>query len=442
MTLRPSLSRQLENPTLSRDRRAELRCQLAKELEERGEYEDARSAMGTLWQYIGDHPKVKDLETNTAAEVLLRAGVLTGWLGDKHQITNAQEIAKNLISESISLFESVNDSKKILEARSELAYCYWREGAYDEARVMLRDVISRLSIDSELKAKAVLRSAIVERGASQYGKALGILTSNAPLFEKIKNHTIKGGYHNALAMVFRNLGTIEKREDYIDRAFVEYTAASFHFEEAHHKCYSANVENNLGFLHFKAGRFKEAHRHLDRARYLLATLKDKGTIAQVDETRARIFLAQRNYAEAEKVARSAVRTFEKGDRQSLLAEALTTQGIALAHLDYSEQARTNFLRAIELAQQAGAPYKIAETELKKIDDRLAEHRKQAASLCEEMRQHEHDLIKQALLRTQGVLTQAAEILGISYQRLDYLIEHRHQDLLKVRTPKKERLKRK
>jgi tetratricopeptide (TPR) repeat protein len=442
MTLRTSLLRQLENPTLSRDRRAELRCQLAKELEERGDYEDARSAMGTLWQYIGDRPKVKDLETNTAAEVLLRAGVLTGWLGDKHQITNAQEIAKNLISESISLFESVNDSKKILEARSELAYCYWREGAYDEARVMLRDVISRLSIDSELKAKAVLRSAIVERGASQYGKALGILTNNAPLFEKIKNHTIKGGYHNALAMVFRNLGTIEKREDYIDRAFVEYTAASFHFEEARHKCYSANVENNLGFLHFKAGRFKEAHRHLDRARYLLATLKDKGTIAQVDETRARVFLAQRNYAEAEKVARSAVRTLEKGGRQSLLAEALTTQAIALAHLDYSEQARTNFLRAIELAQQAGAPYKVAETELRKIDERLAQHRKQAASLGEEMRQHEHDLIKQALLSTQGILTQAAEILGISYQRLDYLIEHRHQDLLKVRTPKKERLKRK
>jgi DNA-binding NtrC family response regulator len=142
------------------------------------------------------------------------------------------------------------------------------------------------------------------------------------------------------------------------------------------------------------------------------------------------------------VARSTVRTLAKGGRQSLLADALTTQGIALANLDYDEQARFNFLRAIELAKQAGAPYTVAESELKKINARLAQQRNQAASFGEEMRQHEHDLIKQALLRTQGVLTQAAEILGISYQRLDYLIEHRHKDLIKVRKQKKERPKRK
>lgn len=45
MDVRASLQRQLENPNLSRNQRAELRCQLAKELEETGDYEAARQAM-------------------------------------------------------------------------------------------------------------------------------------------------------------------------------------------------------------------------------------------------------------------------------------------------------------------------------------------------------------------------------------------------------------
>lgn len=89
--------RQLENPTLNINQRAQLRCRLAKELENSGRYEDARKALDELWQRIGERPKIEELERSTAAEVLLRAGVLTGWIGGKQQITDAQETAKNLI---------------------------------------------------------------------------------------------------------------------------------------------------------------------------------------------------------------------------------------------------------------------------------------------------------------------------------------------------------
>ncbi len=48
MTLRASLLRELENPNLSVDRRAELCCELAKELEYKGEYEEARKMLERL----------------------------------------------------------------------------------------------------------------------------------------------------------------------------------------------------------------------------------------------------------------------------------------------------------------------------------------------------------------------------------------------------------
>jgi tetratricopeptide (TPR) repeat protein len=449
MTLQPSLLRQLENPHLNRDQRAELRCQVARELEDKGSYEDARDVMDELWQRIGEPPKIEGLERSTAGEVLLRAGVLTGLIGSKQQIANAQETAKNLISQSLSIFESLKYAKKILEAQTELALCYWREGSYDEARIVLQGVLARLTADGELKAKTVLRSAIVERSALLYNDALHILMDNAPLFEKIKNHTLRGSYHNELGIVLKNLAETEKKEDYIDRAFVEYEAASFHFEEAKHKPYRANVEHNLGFLYFKAGNFKRAHAHLERARRIVISLKDKATWAQYDDTRARVFLAEGRHAEAEKAARWAVCTFEQCGRQSLLAEALITHGIALARLTYYGQSLLAFQRAIAISQQIGAVKRAVEAALmmvRELGEHLASDEGQASvlgnALSKGRLRYEHNLIKQALIKADGSITDAARFLGITHQSLSYMLENRHKDLLKLRTPKKQRAKRK
>jgi tetratricopeptide (TPR) repeat protein len=487
MDVQASLLRQLENPNLTRDQRAELRCELAKELENSGEYEAARQAMSEFWQRIGEHPRLDGLETTTKGEVLLRAGVLTGWIGSNSQITGAQETAKNLISESISIFESRSYAKKVLEAQTELACCYWREGALDEARVVLKEVLARLTSNNELKAKAVLRSAIVEWSALRYADSLQTLTDAAPLFEKITNHTIKGSYHNALAGVLEDIGTSEQHADYLDRAFIEYTAASFHFEQAGHKPYRANVENNLGFLYFKANKFAEAHEHLDRARRLLVSLKDRSGVAQVDETRARVFIAEGRNAEAEQAASAAVNALGQGGRQSLLAEALITHGTVLARLKHNDYARATFLRAMEVAHQSGAlndagmaaltmleelSGNIDIDEMQTVYERaycwltpsqhlatlhrllraasrvLSAGRKKkpttaemeiiasvgTVTLDEMMRRFENSIIRQALTTSQGSITRAALLLGVSHQRLGYILESRHRDLRAVRTP--------
>lgn len=354
MDLAAQLLRQIDDPSLSRAERARLRCQLAKELEEAGNYEAARGALGDLWRQIGERPRTDDLDLRTSAEVLLRAGTLAGWIGSSKQIEGAQEIAKNFISESITIFESLAERKKAVEGQIELAYCYWREGAFDEARVMLGAALSRLTDDdSDIKAVALLRSAIVEFSATRYHDALHILTEAAPLFEESNSHLVKGNFHVNLAIVLKDLSTSEQRNDYADRALIEFAAASYHFEQAGHMRYQARTENNLGFLLFMTSRFTEAHKHLDRARRLFISLKDSGSVAQVDETRARALLAEGRTAEAEKIIRSAVRTLEKGDELALLAEALTTQGRALARLGHHNESRLKLQRAIEVAEKAG-----------------------------------------------------------------------------------------
>ena len=392
--------------------------------------------MATAWRAS----QSADLEGSTAAEVLLRVGVLTGIIGSSRQLKDAQETAKNLISESLNIFQSRRYKKKVTEAQIELALCYWRTGEYNEASDLLKHALSQLSTDSELKAKAVLRSAIVDEHAGRLAEALRLLTDNEPLFETINSDMLKGCYHQTIGDVLNELWASERRGKNLDRALVEYAAASYHFELADHRRYRASVENNLGLLYFEINYFKEAHEHLDRARRIFTRLKDKSAVAQVDETRARAFLQEGRNSDAEKAALSSVRTLEQSDLQAPLAESLTTYGKALARLENYGMALSAFRRAIDLSQHIGSQNRAAEVALavfQEMGDRLAvvEERKTISGrkLTDEVHALEHDLIKHALELTNGSITYAARNLRMSYQALTYMLETRHKDLLPART---------
>jgi CheY-like chemotaxis protein/tetratricopeptide (TPR) repeat protein len=476
------LLHQIADKTISHNERARLRCQLAKQLEETGSYDAAREAMGELWRGVGHRPVLDKLDQATAADVLLHAGVLTGWIGSSRQIEGAQETAKNLISESITIFEAIENTEKVAEAQMELGYCYWREGAFNEARDLLHEALRRLADSySEVKAITLLRLALVEKVANRLNDALRLHMEAAPLFEASSNHTLKGRFHNEFAMVLRKLGSVEGRADYIDRALIEYAASSFHFEQAGHTRYQACVENNLGFLFGTIKRFAEAHEHLDRAQALFTQLRDKVHIAQVDDARARVLLEEGRLAEAEKIARCAVTTLETGGEQSLYAEALTTHGITLAQLGRFQQARLTLQTALVVAQNAGDLESAGQTALTIIEelgqhlttDDLSTLYQQALdllstskhpgtkdrllscgqrvmflsgllpspptwegfSLREAVRRYEGRIIECALKDAGGIVTRAARLLGYSHHvTVVDKINKWHRHLLTVRSP--------
>lgn len=352
MNLTTTLLHQIDEIGRSPESQARLRCTLAQELEKAGSYETARQALGELWRGIGVRPAVEGFEAATQAVILLRAGVLSGWLGSAHQVAGSQDAAKDLISESRSLFAALDEMGRASEAEIELAWCYWREGYYDEARVMLSHALDGLpDSEVELRGIAQVRRAEVERSAARHRDALAILLDAAPLIRACDSHALKGKFHSTLAGTWESLGVAEKRPDFIDNALIELTAASVHLEQAGHTHYLASVENNLGFSLFRTGRFEEAFAHLERARRLFVRLKDGVRVAQVDETRARALLAQGCNSEAERVVRTAVHALERGDEQALLTEALITHGIALTRLERRTQAREAFRRAVAISEQ-------------------------------------------------------------------------------------------
>lgn len=244
----------INDPNLSPNERAQLRCQLARQLELAWHFEAARDAMGDLWQRVGERPVLEGLDQATSALVLLRAGSLTGWIGSSRQLEGSQETAKNLITESITIFEELNLPTKCSEAEIELAYCYWREGRFDNARVTLQEALARaIDLDPETRALGVLRSGIVEQSTKRLHDALKLYADNFSLFDQLESDALKGKFHHEFAIILRDLGGAEQRQDYIDRALVEFSAASIYFEQAKLSRHQACVENNLGMLYALLG---------------------------------------------------------------------------------------------------------------------------------------------------------------------------------------------
>lgn len=472
-----------------------LLCELVKALEEAGEFEQAAETLRPFWNGLLTLPDTTGLDDASKAELLLRSGTLTGWLGSAKQIPGSQEVAKDLISESAAIFESLKEPEKVAEARVDLAVCYWREGALDEARITLRLVLDSLAeTPSEQRLRALLNSGIVERAATRDHDALRIYREAAPLFDLSSNDALKGKFHNSYATVLRSLGSSENRENYIDRALVEYAAASYHFEQAGHKRFQARVENNVGFLFATIGKFTEAQEHLTRARSLHLSVGDHGGAAGAEDSRAQAFLLEGKYEQAEKAARFAVRSLKQGGENALLAEALTTHGKALARLKQTHTARMALDQAVEIAQNAGNPdrggiaaitaieelssslsvdalqnyYRTAETLLSKsqnlsLKNRLGECARRVLSaslekeagssagdsattpsltpglsLDAEVLRYEGNLIRRALEESGGSVTRAARMLGVTHQGLAFILNGRHSDLLSIRTPVKRR----
>ncbi|HEX8686962.1 MAG TPA: hypothetical protein VF654_10685, partial [Pyrinomonadaceae bacterium] len=262
-------------------------------------------------------------------------------------------------------------------------------------------------------------------------------------------------------------------------------AAAYHFEQERHERYVARIENNLAFLLYKLGRYADAHRHLDRAQSIFTRLRDAGSLAQVDETRARVLIAELKYVEADRTLAGALKTLERGDASALLADALTVQGVVWARLWAYEPSVNVLRRAAEVAEGVGALASAGQAMLTLIEEHGAAKRLPAAEVYDAYQKadrllkdsqdaedrerllgcarvvmrrlsdpaiHEKNfsfygavhelearLIGQALVEARGSVTMAARILGLKHQTFIAMLQKRHKGLQPNRKPAEKRL---
>jgi len=125
--------KELDNPSLTENERVLIRCSVAADLIHKGQYEAASEALGDLWLGVGQTLPLENLSRAMRAEVLLRCGTLSHWLGNARNISGSQERAKDMLSEAGRIFSVQGMPVKVSETQYELSICYWSLGQHDEA---------------------------------------------------------------------------------------------------------------------------------------------------------------------------------------------------------------------------------------------------------------------------------------------------------------------
>lgn len=357
------------------------RCEKAQKLIDAGEYESAAAALGDLWKGVGKTPYIIYLSALEKAEVLLIAGSLTGWLGSVKQIENSQEKAKDLISEAASIFETAQIFDKWAEARSDLAVCYWREGSFDEARIILQDALEKVSPQNySLRGQMILRQVNVEISAHQYQFARLLLEKSAEIIQLHGTDLLRGKLYFHQALVLRRLAEEENKPEYLDKAVENYKKESS-FQEAK-KCFE------------EAANSAQAVGDTEDAGAALLTL--------IEELRERL-----SDAEARDFCLRAEEILPKTSRNTTL---LRLKNISREFL------------------QPGQKSFIADKDEKW----------KGFSLPAEVKKFEAKIVFEALQDADGKVTKAAEFLGISHQTLSLLLKQRHRNLAAVKKPRKPR----
>jgi hypothetical protein len=207
-------------------------------------------------------------------------------------------------------------------------------------------------------------------------------------------------------------------------------------------------------------------------------------LAEVDETRARVLVAEGNYREANRILAGAVKTFEQSGESALLADALTLQGVVWARLRMFENSAAVLRRASEMAEGLGALTSAGQASLTLVEEHGARRALHASEIYEAYRRadgllkdtqdpediarlracalivmrrlagmHPRDqnfsfygavhelegkLLAEALEEAGGSVTKAARLLGVPHQTVTTLLRTRHKRLADKRTPVRKR----
>ena len=326
----------------------------AQELIEAGAYKEATVALGSLWKGIGVRPDVTLYAKAEQAEILLTVGTLSGWLGSLRQIESAQERAKDLLSESSSLFAELADKDRWAQARCELGVCYWRTGAVEDARIVFDDALDHApEISARTQWNLTHGLVTVELLTHNYRYAERLLRQAEHLIDALDNDVLRGDLYFHQAIAQKRIAEEESLTNFHTLALGNYEKARMYYERAGHASLCASVANNVGYVLCDLNRFDEAHRQLDAALSYYQSAAEKSRAASTNDTKARVYLAENKLEAAEKAALASVRLLREGDDHALLAESLTTLGTIYARKGEALRSRRAFESAHTVAEGAG-----------------------------------------------------------------------------------------
>ena len=345
------LAPQIPSIRLTPAEEVQILCSIARDQMAIGNFEAARLILRD-WASIGKWPELDYLNAYAAADLLFTAGALFGFIAGSTQVLHGHRHAEALLNGSVALFEHLGIRSRTVEARVELARCYYRQGLLEIARQTGLSALSDLPYDEmELKTLALIAVGVVERDLGLLNQSLRNLREAASI--EIASCLVTGRSHIDLATTLKELALAENQDNYLIEAKNLFLRAFYESEALGHHRNVASVENNIGFLLLNIKSYRESEPHLLRARQVFRSLGDTVRESQVNDTLARLYIEIGQNDLARETIDQAVAALELTDSEALLVEALTTKGLVASKMKDYREAKSSFESAQRVAERCG-----------------------------------------------------------------------------------------
>ncbi len=275
-----------------------------------GKYEEAFENVAHFWPSIEVFPLVDGLPDEDQAELLLRCGVLAGFLGRCKKDVNVQENSKNILTKAREIFLESGDLSRIVECEVAIAQAYIRKGEFDEAEAWIDSSFSYdLTPDHFPRLESFLCRMIWFGEQKRWDEVIAFSKVVESYFRDFESDYLSGCFATNVGIAYRNEGNIPE-------ALHSYSLAKYFHVKSGHSPYLATVHNNLANLYLSERRFSLAHKCVTEAIEIYQEVGDLSRKGFSFDTRACILLSEGRLSEA---------LFEVGKGLELLCESEFTE---------------------------------------------------------------------------------------------------------------------
>lgn len=381
----------------------------------------SQSIFAPIWDDISQDPDLDHFEPKTRADLYRLCGFFLSFYGYSKSLPDFQLRGKDLLTQSIELFDIVDLPDSSAEAQVMLALCYWYSGEIEESEAILSSIEQTFQGNElhpvYLQIKVNRLMAMYWKGQFQPG--IEIIEQITTPMEFCRDVRLKTIFHNQAGILFNVLSQYETAIHHLSEA-IRFAKRS------NNKRFIALNLNNLAFSNKQLGRFDAAHDVLDRAEEIIRETGDFGWLPHMLDTRALIFIDQRKPIEALIQAERSIDLFSRGEDFAGLVDSLWTKCRCLIRLDRLSEALINFAELKDLAAM-----RIGDSAVTKYADLFASETYciKDSGLSESVNEFKKFLILKAMRQANSGIVEASKILGLkNHQALSEMLNKQFPEI--------------
>lgn len=394
----------------------------ARNAEKLRDLKSLREILENFWSDFNEIPDFDIHQPHIKAELLRISGSFLTFYAISKGLKNLQPTAKNLLTQSVELFETLNLPEKVAEANIYLGFCYWNCGEVSEYEAVYNCIEMEFekSPFHPISLLLSINRLVIFIYCEKKEKSLKLIKEILLLIDYSEDKRIKAMFHSMAAVAFRHSS--------------KYADSAYHFKEAIRFSQELKIirfeainYNNLSLLYKNQGMLAEANDWAEKSYRLFLKLEDKGWISHVLDTKALICLDEKDYSNALELSNESLSYFYQGEDYNGLTAALWTKVRCLLRLERIEEALNIF---VELEQTALEH--IGEIAVKKFVKNLSEeiYILRHLPLSDEIAEFKKARVSAALTEANGVIGKAAKILGLkNHQALSEILNKQFPELL-------------